>query len=56
MHIVEILVRRKDMGGINKLTGHMKQIHDALSDPLAFANLNKVIFKIYYNLPFRCFS
>ena len=43
------------MGGINKLTGHMKHIHDALSDPIAFANLNQVIFKIYYNLVFNYF-
>lgn len=35
-------------GGINKLTEPMKQIQDALTDPLeAFANFNKVIFKIY---------
>mgnify|MGYP007126472070 CR=1 FL=1 len=57
MHIIEILVRWKNMGGVNKLTECMKEIQDSLSASLgASANFNKVIFKIYYNLAFHCFS
>ena len=55
--LLEYWCIQKTMGGINTLNGCMKEIKDSLSASLrASTNFNKVIFKIYYNLPFRCFS